>query len=241
MMLQVCGTLSSFNFKSERQYELARQYALLALDKSNGLEEDNRIPIEVEFELLMYVRQGPLSTDKYLQSLADKDDWANDRSKEAKFYFRVWDRLERSIDPSWDPNDPSLVIPRPPAGVERFGSGMSPENIKDPKLRSEYEAAIEEYRRKQEQHSRQRLLRRLKKEELPILQKHLLLLYSGPSFDSKKLETEALQQDLQKNVEYEKVKAIILDALKTRQLEESKPKPKDMQGGRSRSETQLKK
>jgi hypothetical protein len=91
MMLHICGTFTSWDFNNNRQYELARQYALLALDKSQGLDEDNRIPIEVEFRLLMYVRQGALSSAKYLQILAQKDDWANQRSKESKFYFHAWD------------------------------------------------------------------------------------------------------------------------------------------------------
>jgi len=237
LMLEVCGPLSSGNFKHDRQYELARQYALLALDKSYGLEQNNRIPIEVEFRLLMYVRQSALASTKYLQSLGQKDDWPNQRREEAKFYFRTWDRLERAIDPNWDPNDPSLVFPRPPVGVDRFAIGMSPENIKDPNLRAEYEAALEEYRQRHKRHSEQRRLRRLKKEDLPILQKHLLRLYSGPLFDSKKLETEALQQNLAKHIKDEKIRAIILDGVKNRLLEESKPKPKAKPGFRERTET----
>jgi len=237
MVLQVCNTFTSRDFNNHRQYELARQYALLALDKSYGLEQNNRIPIEVEFRLLMYVRQSALASTKYLQSLGQKDDWPNQRREEAKLYFRTLDWLERAIDPNWDPNDPSLVFPRPPAGVDRFAIGMSPENIKDPNLRAEYEAALEEYRQRHKRHSEQRRLRRLKKEDLPILQKHLLRLYSGPLFDSKKLETEELQQDLAKHIKDEKIRAIILDGVKNRLLEESKPKPKAKPGFRERTET----
>jgi hypothetical protein len=237
MMLRVCGTFTSCTFTSRafnnnRQYELARQYALLALDKSQGPDKADRIPIEVEFWLLMYVREGALSSDKYLQTLAQKDDWANERSKESKFYFQAWARLESSIDPNWDPNDPSLVFPRPPAGVERGWSWMSPEDIEDPKLRAEYEAALNEYWQKVALYQGQRSLRQVKKEDLPRLQNRLLILYSGPAFDSKNLETDALQQDLKKHIEDKKVRDLIFNGLKKRLTEESEPKPKPGLGPR---------
>jgi len=232
MMLHVCGTFASCDFNNNRQYELARQYALLALAKSQGPDKADRIPIEVEFLLLMSVREGALSSDKYLQSLAQKDDWANERSKESKFYLQAWARLESSIDPNWDPNNSPGAFPLPPAGVGRYGSGMSPEDIEDPNLRAEYKAALNEYWQKIALYQGQRSLRQVKKENLPALQKRLLMLYSGPAFDSKNLETDALQQDLKKHIADKKLRDVIFNGLKKRLTEESEPKPKPGLGPR---------
>lgn len=232
IVLEICGNFSSWPFRDSRQYDLARQYIMLALDKSNKLEEKEKIPIEVELRLLLFL-QGP-----YLKEVAKSKDWPNQRSAMAKLYFNAWHRLDKTIDENWDPkNFKSLVRPRPPAGVKTWISGMSPEDIKDPKLRALYKAALEQYRRKVERHNEQRRLRRLKKSFLPRLQKHLFRLYSGPLFDSKKLETKALHQDIAKHIKDKKVRAMILDGLTKRLFEESKPKPKEKPGGRYRLES----
>jgi len=234
MMLQICGTFSSLNFEDDRRFALAREYAILALEKSYTLEGNDKIPIEVELRLLMHILQGGQASPEYLRGLAKSEDWPNKREKTTTLYFRGWERLVKAIDKKWDPNDPSLLPPGPHTGMKIVAGGMSPENIKDPNLREEYEAALEEYRHKCKLHSEQRTLRRLKKEDLPRLQKYLLRLWSGPSFDSKELETEALQRALEKHIKDKEVRAIILDGLRKKLIDESKPKPKRELGARGR-------
>jgi hypothetical protein len=56
-------------------------------------------------------------------------------------------------------------------------------------------------------------------------------------FDSKTLDISALQQDTEKHIKDEKVRTIILDALKERVVEESQPKSKPKLGARGRSES----
>lgn len=233
MMLNICRTFGSWDLKNDRQYDLERKYAVLVLEKSANLEEMNQIPIELEFRLFGHVQ----NLFKFKKAAQTKD-WPNKRTAIARLYFHAWHRLEKAIDKNWDPNDLSLVFPRPPAGVERGALGMSPEAIKDPKLRAEYEAALEEYQRKSKRYSEQQHLRHLKKWDLPFfLQGNLLLLYSGPLFDSTKLEIVALQEDLEKHIGDKEVRATILNGVQDKLLEESKPKHK--QGGRGRSETRL--
>lgn len=233
---KLCGTFSSYDFENDRQYELARQYAVLALEKSHTLQENNKIPIEAELQLLMYVHSVKVCPE-YFIALAKNEDWPNQRGRTAKLYFRSWDRLAKSIDKKWDPNDPSIVYPRPPDGVKQWVIGMSPDQISDPNLRAEYEAALKVFWQKKKRHIEQRHLRQLQKEYLPILQKHLIILYSGPDFDSKKLQTEALQNDLEKHIKNNEVRTTILDGLRKRLIEESETKPKEKPGGRRRLET----
>jgi len=234
MMQQLCGTFSSYDFENDRQYELAKQYAVLALEKSHTLQENNKIPIEAELQLLMYVQSVQMCTE-YFRALSHSEDWPDLRVKKTKLYFRSWDRLVKAIDKKWDPNDPSIIFPRPPDGVKQWVIGMSPEQISDPNLRAEYEAALKVFWQKKKRHIEQRHLRRLQKEYLPILQKHLLRLYSGPAFDSKKLQTEALQHDLEKHVKDKGVREIIYDGIRKELFEESKPKTQEKLGNRRQS------
>ena len=236
MMQQLCGTFSSLDFENDRQYELARQYAVLAVEKSHTLQENYKIPIKAELQLLMYVHSVKVCPE-YFIALAKSEDWPNQRERTAKLYFRSWDRLVKAIDKKWDPNDPSIVFPRPPDGVKQWVIGMSPEQIIDPNLRAEYEAALKVFWQKKKRHIEQRHLRRLQKEYLPILQKHLLRLYSGPGFDSKKIQTEELQHDLEKHIKNNEVRTIILGGLSKRLIEESETKPKETPGDRRRLET----
>ena len=100
---------------------------------------------------------------------------------------------------------------------------MSADSIEDPNLRAEYEAALKEYWEKMRQHSKQYGLRRIKESDLPIVQRHILGLYSGPAFDSKNLETEALKLDISKYVKDDKIRITMLEGMKNRIIENAKP------------------
>ena len=222
MMLEICCNFRSWDFKDEEQLELEKIYARLALERSYKLQENDKIPIEVEFKLLRHIQQSV----QYLKDAVKSEDWPNRRSTMAKLYFHTWHRLEKTIDAKWDPNETLLSWPRPSGGVRIWFSGMSPKAIKDPKVRAEYKAALEEFWHKVEWYNEQRRLRTMKKRFLPKLQKHLLQLYSGPLFDSKKLETVALQKDLEKYVDDKYTRESILSSVKRRLLEETEQKQK---------------
>jgi len=211
LMLAICGTLGSRDFTTERQYELTRKYAVLVLEKSRRLEEQYQIPIEVEFMLCGHV-QDQLN----LKEAVKGEDWASKRAELAKLYFHAWHRLERLSDENWDPNDPNIGTPfGPPAGYKGpGGSWMPPERITDPTLRAEYEGAIAEFRNQHKRHSEQRRLRQLKESHLPYLQKDLLRLYSGPLFNSKTLEEEALQKDMERGIKDHDVRLSILNGMR---------------------------
>jgi len=226
IILQICGNFRSWDFNDEEQFELEKRYARLALERSYTLQENDKIPMEVEFKLLSHIQQSV----QYLKHAVKSEDWVNQRSTQAKLYFHAWHRLEKKIDPNWDPNEPSMSWPRPSGYDGIWFSGMSPESIKDPHIRTVYRADLEEFWRKQKRYTEQRHLRRLQKEYLPILQKHLLRLYSSPLFDSKTLQTEALQQDLEKYVKDKGVREIIFDGIRKKLFEESKPRTQEKLG-----------
>lgn len=214
MILEICGKFSSLNFKDDRQYDLARHYAILALGKSGELEERDKIPIEVELKLVT----GHIQSLYKFKEASKNRDWTDQRSSLAKLYFHAWHRLEKSIDP----NEAVPPWPKPSGGDGIWFSGMSPESIKDPVVRAEYKAELKKFWQKMEWYNNQRRLRKLKKYFLPRLQKQVLRLYSGPLFDCKKLETEALQRELEKHIKDKRIRAMVFDSIRERFLEETK-------------------
>src|SRR4030065_594211 len=136
LMWELCKPLSSGRFNNERQYNVAREYALSALAKPN------EISLEIELELI-----GHVMTDMITPRSPTGQDWIQRRMKDVEVRLHAWKRLTDVVDPNWDPNDmPFINVPLPP-GVEGI-SGMSPKSIKDPKLRAEYEASIEKNEQK---------------------------------------------------------------------------------------------
>lgn len=235
VMRGICGAFGSFDYDdSDKADALARKYAMLALEKSHKLPEASRLSIEHEIYLLLRM-QWPDAPKRY-GHMAQEEDWADQRQEIAKLYFSTWVRLLTAIDKDWDPNGPTMKVPRPLGKVGPSWPGMSPDLVKDPGVRAEYEAALEKHREERRWTSEQRLLRRLAKYNLPQLQKHLLRLYSGPSFDCKELEVEALQHDLHKCIQNKDVRVTILADLRTRLQAESEPKKEPaQQDGKGRS------
>jgi hypothetical protein len=146
IILEICGPLGSGQFKDDRQHDLARKYAL------SVLEEPNEIPVLVEIILSGYVQ-----TLTQLPKPPKGEDYAQRRKKDVEIHLHAWKRLIDSIDPNWDPNEITYINMPVPTGVTGW-SGMSPEAIKDTKLRAEYEAAIEKYRHDIERDTNQRRL-----------------------------------------------------------------------------------
>ena len=201
LMEAVCWTLSRGSFKDRRgEYEVARKYALSAL------EDPDAIPVTLEFEL---IRHLTLATSGLRKPNPPKgEDFARRRRKDVEIQLHAWKRLVDAIDPNWDPDERlSLTAPIPP-GVVSLDSGMSPDRIKDPRLRAEYEAAIEQHRQKQERRTEQHRLRLCMKRLLKPAETYIIRAYSKPPF--KFAELEQLLKDYMAD---EKTKARILDTV----------------------------
>lgn len=196
LILEICGPLSSGTFPGDRRYDLAKKYALSVLDKPD------EISIETELELT-----GHVVTMMYTPSSPKGEDFTNRRKKDIEVRLRAWKRLVDSIDPNWDPNDkPLLNVPPPPNTT--ISAGASPKHIKDPKLRAEYEEAIEKNRQKAERYNEQYRLCNWLKRFPKSAEKYIVLAYSEPPFN-----LEELKLYLDKYIADEKTRSRILDTV----------------------------
>ncbi len=196
LMLEVCKPLSSGQFKDDRQYSLARKYAILAL------EEPDKIPLETEVALV-----GHVMSDMVIPTAPKGQEWVQQRKTDMKVCFHAWKRLKDAIDPSWDPNDMPLDnVPSPPGTT--VSAGAAAHHIKDPKLRAEYKAAIEKNRQKAERYTKQYRLRKQEKRFARTAEKYIIRAYSKPPFN-----LAGLKQYLEEYVADQGTKARILDAV----------------------------
>lgn len=196
LMLEICKPLSSGRFNEDRQFTLARKYALLAL------AEPNEIPLQTELKLT-----GHVMTDMVTPRAPTGQECAQQRKQDVNVRLHAWKRLIDAIDPTWDPNDlpVSNVVPPLATGLP---SGVAPEAIKDPKLRAEYEAAIEKNRQKAERYNEQYSLRKWQKRFPKVAERYIVRAYSKPPFN-----LEEMKQYLEKYIADTKTKDRILDAV----------------------------
>ena len=196
LMLELCGPLSSGRFNDDRQYELSRKYALSALEKPD------EIPLETELELT-----GHVITLIYTPYTPKGQDWVQRRRKDVEIRLHAWKRLLDAIDPNWDLNDLPVSNVTPPLATG-LPSGVAPESIKDPNLRAEYEASIENNRKKNEKYSRQYRLYKWLKKFPRYAETYIIRAYSKPPFD-----LEELKRNLNKYLSDEITKTRIVDAV----------------------------
>lgn len=210
LMLELCKPLSSGRFNEERQYTLARKYALL------GLAKPNQIPLETELELT-----GHVMTDMVTPRAPKDQEWAQQRRKDVQIRLHAWKRLIDAIDPKWDPKDlPLINVPLPPGvGGE---AGGDPRYIEDPRIRAEYEEAIEKNKQKAERYIEQRRLRKWLKRFPPRAEIYIVRAYSKPPFN-----LQEQKQYLDNYLADEKTKARILDTVKKNMAKQAKDTPED--------------
>ena len=175
LMLEVCKPLSSGNFADYRRHNFARDYALSALEKPD------EIPLELELELIGHVMTNVLPnrpTDKEL---------VKRRKEDTEIRLHAWRRLLNAIDPNWDPNE-EIGSPNTVGILFGLPSGASPEGVKDPKLRAEYEAALQENQEKIQRHSEQRRLRRWLGRYPINEERYIIYLYSEKPYNLEELK-----------------------------------------------------
>jgi len=201
MINELCGPLSSGRFDEARQHIVARKYAMLALAEAND------IPLETELELTGHVVT-------YMRRLRPQDaQWVRIRREDVQVRLHAWKRLLDAIDPNWDPNDiPAInLVPPVAAGLP---SGVAPEAIKDPKLRAEYEAAIEKNSKKAVRYRRQSNMRKWLKRFPETTEEYIVAAYSTPPYN-----TDELKQLLERYGVEEQTRLKIIDAV-TKNIEQ---------------------
>jgi hypothetical protein len=174
LVLELCAPLNSAHFSDIRASDLARRYALSALEKSKD------IPVELELELT-----GRVVTMTIGRGTPKGQELEQIRRKTVEVRLNAWNRLLNSIDPAWDPNDlPELNVAPPRGGGI---SGGDPHAIKNPVLRAEYEAAIEANRLKALKYCEQSKLRDWLKRYPRSIEEYLIYLYSAVPYNNEEL------------------------------------------------------
>lgn len=209
LMLEVCGPLSSGTFADDRRHDVARRYALSVLEKSE------EISIEVELELT-----GHVMTSMYTRNLPKGEDLAQRRKKDVEIRLHAWKRLVDAIDPNWDPNE-ELRSPNAVATSMGFPGTIAPEAIKDPKLRAEYEAAMQKNREDIERYTKQYRLHDWLKRYPKRAERYIVKAYSKPPFN-----LEELNQYLETYIADEKTRSRIEDAVKKNMEKQTQKMPK---------------
>ncbi|MCK4824602.1 hypothetical protein KA005_53110 [bacterium] len=197
LILEICGPLSSGTFEDDRRHDLARKYALSVLEKSE------EILVEMELKLT-----GHVMTSMYTPNAPKGEDLAQRRKKDVEIRLHAWKRLLGAIDPNWDPNE-EIWSPNAVGALMGLPSGISPEGVKDPKLRAEYKAALQKNREQIERRTKQYRLHDWLKSYPKRAERYIVKAYSKPPFN-----LEELKQYLGKYAVDEKTRARILDAVK---------------------------
>ena len=210
LMLELCKPLSSGRFNEERQFALARKYALL------GLAKPNQIPLETELELTRHV-----ITDMVTPRAPKGQEWAQKRRKDVQIRLHAWKRLIDSIDPNWNPNE-VILSPNAVAGEMGLPGSVEPQTIEDPILRAEYKRAIEANMQKSEKYREQYRLHKWLKRFPKRAEVYIIQAYSKPPFN-----LQEQKQYLVKYIANKKTKDKILDAVK-KNMEKQTPKKPSM-------------
>jgi hypothetical protein len=162
-MFAACGQISSYDYPDRsKQATLLSRYAISVLS-SGSLSLEERLPF-VEF----------LGLDP---SNIDETAWQNLRREKARLWLETWRLLSETQDPNFDFQDvPTInVAPPPGAGVP---AGGSPSDIKDPRLRAEYEGAIALNRAKIKRFNEQHFVRMTADKFYEHAQRYLVNAYS---------------------------------------------------------------
>ncbi|MGC1485326.1 MAG: hypothetical protein WA789_16155 [Candidatus Acidiferrum sp.] len=172
-LLKVCSIVSSYDWRDEsRQSLLLSRYAIAALTSGN-------LPVEEYVQFAEFLTLDPLRVDEAT--------WKNLRLQKAQLLLEAWRQLTDSVDTNFNFDDrPELNVPAP-AG-SNVPSGISPEAIKDPKLRSEYEGAIARNSAKARRYNEQYWLKRNAPRFYQAAEKYLITAYSRPPTDLAQLE-----------------------------------------------------
>lgn len=202
MLYKISSAFNSYYFDNDKSYIFANTYANLALSNRTKLSPS------MEADLVSLTSHWFVN----IQKCPCGKDISKVRNREAELWFHIWKRIEDGIDKQYNPFDPSNItymnVP-PPKEAPFHIPGMSPEVIKDPKVRAEYEAAIQANAKKAQKNNEQIMLRDLKKIFLPRSQKFIIFVYSQLPDD-----TTGLQKLLNKYVADQTKRKEIMDAVK---------------------------
>ena len=204
LMDTLCARIDGMDVQLKSRGYIAQSLAVRAL------EQADKMPLDVHCDLLRGVRKNVGQDGKALEGNA----WAELRKSLATLQLVGWQRIEETIDESWDTDDTGVGNVMPPLGAN-VDSGVAPEAIADLKLRAEYEAAIKINRQKIDKATLQYRARDLKKYWVPGVERFLIGAYmEAPD------RLEELESLLASHVTDRDKRARILNAVKNKKMPE---------------------
>lgn len=159
-----------------------QEYAKEILSSYNSAET-NSISIETEFDLVCFLYE------EYTYSKGQRTDqeWSKYRREGAEAFLHAWQRFEKALSEDIELNDLPEENVDIPDGVSGF-PGMSPELIKDPARRAEYEKAIEENEKKIDAYNRRISLQNKTEWYSRLVRRYLVSTYAIAPHDSHELK-----------------------------------------------------
>lgn len=207
LIVDTCGTLTGLGSVGMRGQYMAQSLAMRAL------EEADDMPLELECRLVGFVQQEADAEGKALPNEAKAK--AELRKRQALIWLHAWQSIEKTIDKTWDPKDVGTSTVMPPAGTG-LALGGDPKAIADPKLRAQYEAAIEANRQTSAKAILQIRARQLMKYWIPSAKRFLIRTYTeAPD------RMDELQTLLEQYVTDADSRTEILDAVRNKKMPES--------------------
>lgn len=211
LVLHLCQVLTSARQNSP--LEDIRRIALDAIATYDPLAKQN-IAIRTHFSLLGFSEVRPSA----LLAMTDEDRQILRRAETERLMV-LWDRMEATIDPNWDPDELVYRNVQPPPGVDH-PAGVAPEVITDPVLRAQYEKAIEENDRKVKRRNEQKSLREMRPSVIRSLAAYCAGAYGATPQDDAWLESV-----LARHVSDPEVRSQIMKAVQDRRHADE-PAPK---------------
>jgi hypothetical protein len=172
-MYGACGEISSYDYSDRsRQARLLTRYSLEVLDSGN-------LSLDQSVRFLRFLT--------YDASDWDEVTWRHLRLQKANLWLDTWAQFATSLDPSFDPTEVPMINIAPPtdSGVP---SGSSPESVKDPKLRAEYERSLADNQARTARIAEQQYLRMNADQFYKEAENYLVNAYSRPPSDSAELQ-----------------------------------------------------
>ena len=190
LTLEFLSVLTSARFRSadDKALNLSQSYAIQTLKKADTFD------FEIEWQLLIKLRYS-ISESKL------SDVQIQERRERVKLWLHLIHRLEVEKDKNFDPNDLPLLNVTPPEGVPVRFSGMSPDLIKDPQLRAEYEKAIEANAKKMKYYNHQYKLRQNEDFFVRYATKYISMVYSRPPIDLNELKNLLNEYQIPENMQ----------------------------------------
>jgi hypothetical protein len=172
-MTKACSLLSSYDIGdvSKRGLLLSR-YAISVLTSGD-------LPLRDQVQFVSFLMFDPL--------IIDDMTWRSLRQQKAELWLAARRRVAVSVDPAFDFDDrPFINVPTPTGSHTPAGS--SPQSIKDPKLRAEYERAVAKNSAKAQRFNDQYWLKRSASDFYKNVERYLVNAYSRPPADFDQLE-----------------------------------------------------